>query len=558
MITLPTIRDEPLPRWWLWALFAGVALLHYLLARIAPYPFIFMDELEYWRYAHQIQAGHFVFTFAGVAKHYPAYMFPLFLAIVTAPFHAIATQYAVARLADVLAITTVIFPTYALGEDLGLAPRAAFTASALTALVSGTGFGTDIMAETLFYPLLVLSVLLLLRWHRSPTARSAAAAGLLVGITALTKPQGMLLVPVVAALWLGGWSQRPRERSFSLLVLAGSTLAVFLTRIAIAAQSGYHDPWTLKAFLGYYALQAPSGTIPPLHLLLPVLGQYTAILLFVGIGAPVASLILARQRRLPPAFWAVTALVTLILLVVFARNTVLFDVLHYRNAIDEPYVRLEERYLFPALPFWFLALASTRPPRLRREGARIALVTLLVLAVAVAIRSWVLPLAEYLVTFDSPAITGLWSILSHAGDGGPTLVALALGAWSALALAGLVTKHRLLLAVPMTLLLAGWYVGVAHSSIAPQNQAGIPVSAWVARTVPGGALLVFDQSTVPSYIFTRVEFMTMHPWRMMPASAITPAVHCRAWVMTTAAERASGGQVQGGYALNPPTCSHRG
>lgn len=527
------------------------------MARIAPYPFIFMDELEYWRYAHQIQAGRFVFTFAGMAKHYPAYVFPLFLAIVTAPFHAVPTQYQVARVADVLAITTVIFPTYALGRELRLAPRAAFTASALTALVSGTGFGTDIMAETLFYPLVVLAVLLLLRWHRAPTPGSAVGAGLIIGIAALTKPQGLMLLPVAAVLWLGGLDRGPRRRTLSLLTLLAAAGAVFLTRVDIAAHSGYRDPWTVKAFLGYYALQAPGSTMPPLHLLLPVLGQYTAILLFAGIGAPLGALVLARQRRLPPAFWAVTALITATLLFVFARNTVLFDVLHYRNAIDEPYVRLEERYLFPALPFWFLALAGTRPPSWRRERGRVLLLIALVLGVAVAIRFWVLPLAQYLVTFDSPALTGLWSIVTNHDDGAPVLVAAVTAAWAALALVGLMSRHRILLAIPMTLLLAGWYVGVSQSFIAGQNQAAVPVVAWVARTVPRGATLAFDEATVPSYIFTRVEFMTMHPWRMVPASGITAQVRCRDWVMTSATARAPSGVVGDGYALNPPTCSHR-
>jgi 4-amino-4-deoxy-L-arabinose transferase-like glycosyltransferase len=94
--------------------------------------------------------------------------------------------------------------------------------------------GSSLMSESLFIPLVLAAVLAALRHRSSPHRwRWAVAAGVLVGLAALTRSNGVVLVIPVAFL---AWSRRPRWTWDSLRSPVTVGLALVATLV----------PWTIR------------------------------------------------------------------------------------------------------------------------------------------------------------------------------------------------------------------------------------------------------------------------------------------------------------------------
>jgi 4-amino-4-deoxy-L-arabinose transferase-like glycosyltransferase len=94
--------------------------------------------------------------------------------------------------------------------------------------------GSSLMSESLFIPLTLAAVWAALRGRDSPHAgRWAVAAGILVGLAALTRGNGVLLGIAVALLL---WTGRPRRARAALAAPAAVILATALTLV----------PWTVR------------------------------------------------------------------------------------------------------------------------------------------------------------------------------------------------------------------------------------------------------------------------------------------------------------------------
>ena len=91
---------------------------------------------------------------------------------------------------------------------------------------------TDVQSEPLFLVLLLLSALALLASADRASRIAALAAGMSLGLAALTRPSALALAPLLAAPFCD--ARRPRKASLPLAVLAVAGLLVTLT------------PWTLR------------------------------------------------------------------------------------------------------------------------------------------------------------------------------------------------------------------------------------------------------------------------------------------------------------------------
>ncbi len=162
------------------------------------------DETEYFRVGMDLAQGR-GFVFYDTYRWLRAPLYPLFLGL----FFWLGQGHArLATLVQVLLSTATVYGFHLLGRRLfgpEAGPRAGLVAALLSALLLPLAtFPSLFMAETLFTFLLVAFFLLLLqvplaaprgRW------RWAAAAGLLLGLCALTRAVALAFLPL-AATWL--------------------------------------------------------------------------------------------------------------------------------------------------------------------------------------------------------------------------------------------------------------------------------------------------------------------------------------------------------------------
>jgi len=182
---------------------------------------------------------------APTAAHPPLY--PLYLATFTKlGFASFAAHRAVSCL---LGAATVVLIGL-LGRSLA-GPRAGLIAAGLAAIypqlymVDGT-----LIAESLYAPLVVLILLLAYRLLDRPTPHSAAALGAVIGLAALTRSEGIILLALIVPplVWRAG---RSRLR---LIAIAAATTALVLS------------PWLVRNWVRFdrFPLLSSNGALTQL------------------------------------------------------------------------------------------------------------------------------------------------------------------------------------------------------------------------------------------------------------------------------------------------------
>jgi Dolichyl-phosphate-mannose-protein mannosyltransferase len=104
---------------------------------------------------------------------------------------------------------------------------------------------TSLLSENLFIPLMLGALLAVVRWRDEPRARRLVAAGVLVGLCALTRSNGIVLaLPLAIGVWRAGRSLVPAAAFVGIAVLVvvpwsvRSTLVVDAP-VTVSTQAGY-------------------------------------------------------------------------------------------------------------------------------------------------------------------------------------------------------------------------------------------------------------------------------------------------------------------------------
>lgn len=198
------------------------------------------DAFEYDFYARSIAAGHgypesgYLLQGGPTAIRGPGYPF-----LLGAVYAISGNSVTAGRLLNALLGALVVLLLYLIakrvwGRRIGIATAA--LAAVFPPLVLAA---RDLVSEPLFIAVALGAVLCVLEFRRSGgMLRWAAAAGILCGLAALTRPTGfVLMVPVL----VGVWTLRPR---LAMESLRAPTLALLCTVVVLV-------PWTIRDALEF-------------------------------------------------------------------------------------------------------------------------------------------------------------------------------------------------------------------------------------------------------------------------------------------------------------------
>jgi hypothetical protein len=339
-------RAVSVPAWaWLIAIVVVSAGVHMALARQIVSPWIMIDELVYSELAKSFAAhGHFFIR--GVPSNGYGFVYPVLIAPAFRLFDSVPRAYAVAKGINAVVMSLAAVPAYFLARRL-VAPGLALVAAVLSVVIPSLLYTGMLMTENAFYPLFLLTTLLLVLTLERPTPLRQILLLGSCGLGFATRAQAIAFVPaVLVAPVLHGLIERDlraRLRRFSTLYgIAGGVIVLALAATVARGRSPL-------SVLGAYSSAAHSGFTASgvLHYLLWHVAELD---LYVGIVPFAALLVLwLAPRKAGPAARAYAA-ATLPVAVFFLVEVAAF-------ASTES-LRIEERNAFYVAPLMLIALVA--------------------------------------------------------------------------------------------------------------------------------------------------------------------------------------------------------
>jgi hypothetical protein len=341
---------------WLAVFIALSAMVRYSqLLNVAAAPWIFPDELIYSELAKSLgTSGHFSirdvpFNELSFGITYPALIAPAYALTDNLP-HA----YAVARAINCVVMTLAAVPAYLLGRRL-LSPPLALLGAVLAVEIPSMAYSATIMSENLFYPVFLLTVLVIVRALERPTVARQLVALFVMVFAILTRLEAVAFIPAfVAAIALGVWLE-PRDDQGPRALRRG--LASYRTTwVALTAPAAGIIALQLLRGRGFAGLLGAYESVLERYSLLDVPKWFIYHLadldLYVGIAPFAAALVLTanvlrgREQSKAVRVFAVTSLTVV----------TCFTLLVAAYATQPPAVRIHERYLFHVIPLFLIAL----------------------------------------------------------------------------------------------------------------------------------------------------------------------------------------------------------
>ncbi|MCW2991881.1 MAG: hypothetical protein JWM73_2475 [Solirubrobacterales bacterium] len=219
-------------RAWPWPILAvalGVRLL-VLVAAGAYHPF--GDAIDYDALARSlVDHGHYgpsQFAALGSPSAFRPPGYPYLLAAIYGTF---GKSYLVARVAGAVLGTISVLLVWQIVRRLFDERLARWSAGVAAVAPSLAWVGSGLLAENLFVPLVLAAVLAVVAYRAAPSWRWALAGGALLGVAALTRSNGIILViPLLFGVWQA--ARRPRHGLVFVLGLAAA-LAPWTIRNAV-------------------------------------------------------------------------------------------------------------------------------------------------------------------------------------------------------------------------------------------------------------------------------------------------------------------------------------
>jgi hypothetical protein len=443
-------------------------------------PALFPDEYIYSSIGRSIaESGRPLIR--GGSAHFPALLQP----IVTAPAWLIGdvdTAFRVVQAIGALAMSLAAVPVYLIARRLGSSPRVSLAVAAFTVLVPDLLYASFVSAESLAYPLVLVSVYAAVRALAQPSRGAQLLFVAAAGLSTFARVQFAVLplVFVLAAIVVGARERRVRaslrEQALPLTLFA-------LLAAALLAAGPSRSVGIYRYLFGFHA--GPLGILHWASLDAMTLAYAAGWIIVPGalLGLWLA---LARPRTTEElAFGAVTVLLAVALF--FEAGLLQASLAAGRE--------IQERYVFYAAPLLVLsfALYAGRGWPLRLPH--------LALAACLVLLSVRLPLSGYAVLSTlngSPILFGVYWLTGRLGTAGDASAVVA-GAVLLMMLAAVLGSRRPGLGTPVVLGLALLATGAASAgavifdvqNTAAVKRALLPVEpSWVDRAQLGNVTML--------------------------------------------------------------------
>jgi len=446
-------------------------------------PWVLPDELLYSELARSIADGDRP-SVHGVPVFGWGEVYPLLIAPAWALFDDSFLAYHATLLINALVMSLAAVPAYLLAR-LYVSSRSALLVSGLTVLVPSLAYTGAVLTENAFYPLFLFAVLTIARAIQRPTIGSQMLVLLALGLLALTRIQGVVLVVAYLAAIVVSVMTQPHPNRLSSLRRFTPTAAILLPLSAV--------PLCVSLVRGHGAigwLGARKGALAGLELReVPQWFVFLAadLMLYVAVVPAAASLIViglgfSRRASEPVRLFAAVSLpVFLVMLLAVALVSASFDVDRIGN--------LNERYVFYVVPLMFVGLAvwiEAALPKPRPWAFLVAAGSCLLVALLPIDR------LDYNAGLQALALVP-WEPLSLAGPG----LALVVGFLAVASAAVWLTcrpRHvrRLWLLVATSMLLLGLFAVESNAVSAKRTAMAFDSqrATWVDDAVPEGAEVV--------------------------------------------------------------------
>jgi hypothetical protein len=480
-------RAVSVPAWaWLVAIVLVSSAVRMALAHRIVTPWIMVDELIYSELAKSL-AAHGQFLVRGVPSNGYGFVYPALIAPAFRFFDSVPRAYAVAKDINAVVMSLAAIPVYFLARRL-VAPRPALIAAALSLVIPSLLYTGMLMTENAFYPIFLLTSLLLMLTLERPTPLRQVLLLAMCGVAFATRAQAIAFIPaVLVAPLLHGWIERDfkaRIRRFATLYgIAGGAVVLALAATVARGRSPL-------ALLGAYRSATHSGFTwsGVLHYLLWHLAELDLV---VGI-VPLAALLALwfAPRSASPAARAYAAATVPI---------VAFFLVEVAAFASTESLRIEERNDFYLVPLMLVALVALAGNRVISRARRPVLAAALIAgALPIAV-----PFAKFVsasAVSDTFGLLPWWWVQDQGIHFGPLrLVALGIGLLGAAAFVAVPRRFALgfsaLVAVYFiccSLVVENGLHGLHRTSVGSLF-AGIRVapSDWIDRAVGGDASVAF-------------------------------------------------------------------
>jgi len=407
--SVPTSRSRTLPGpgWaYVTGLFLVSALFRFAYAVRDPAPWIFNDEINYSELAQSL-----AYTGAFAMREVPGaggfgVLYPILIAPAYVLFDRVPDAYDALRAINSLLMSLTVVPVYLLARRLA-GPLPALAAAAFSVAIPALMFTGQTMTENAFYPIVAFWMLAAVRILERPTFAGQLLVLALIGLAFLTRPQAVILAPVLVA-------------SIGLLVTLDARDAGgrFLGRL-LAGLRAYWVTWALLAVVGGAAVVRQALRGEPLNALLGSYGGVTSLgyepdefgswalyhlaELDIAVGVfPLAAFIVLLLTGLQPS--ADRAVRIFACLGLFTVGSFLAVVTAFASSSTGD--RILERNFFHVSPLLFVALAGWLSGRVRRPWWAVAPAAMLAGSLTLA-----LPVNMFLngtIVHSTPGLLPIW------------------------------------------------------------------------------------------------------------------------------------------------------
>lgn len=290
-------------------LFSIICVAKIILSAIIPSPTMFGDEYVYAKLARSFFLNGEFSVHGELVNYYP----PLYPMIISLAYAAKDMQiiYFLMKIINVLISSLIIFPAFYLAKEKLGENNSILAAVLVSVFPANFAFSQFIMSENLFYPLFLASFYFLYKAFKEQKSVWSVPAGILIGLTILTRMMGLLLL-VLAAILLA-------YNIFKKVNLNKNILWVFALPIFI------YGLWFLRNIFIFGVVQegvlGSYGSILRTNLLIPSLLIWLCIYFayfFLATGSilPLAFFSSKEKNQL----WLITAILLVITIVFLAER----------------------------------------------------------------------------------------------------------------------------------------------------------------------------------------------------------------------------------------------